>query len=305
MGMGQPVGDASLRQLRYFAALAEDLHFGKAASRLGISQPALTRQIQSLERIVGAALVERTQRNVALTAAGAAFVEQARQTLEHHERSVETARIVAARRSDSLIIGFESCAPFHDFPRVVKEFMTKYPRARLSTFQMSGPEQAEALARNQIDLGFVHPPVPDHALFSFDRVADEHFVAALPATHRLASRKRVPPAELAKEKFVLFPRALAPGCHDAIQRICQAGGFTPEVVHESNEISVSLQLIPAVGAVTLFPECVGRQRARGVVFRELEGNVTTVTCGFLRRSGDGGTAVERFVKMWRTVKKHA
>ena len=299
------MGEASLRQLRYFAELAENLHFGRAASRLGISQPALTRQIQSLEKIVGAALVERTQRNVALTPAGAAFAVQARRTLEHHERSVETARNVAARQGDSLVIGFESCAPFHDFPGVVKEFMARYPRTRLSTFQMPGPEQAEALARNRIDLGFVHPPVPDRALFSFDSVGDERFVAALPSTHRLASKKRVPCAELANEKFVLFPRGLAPGCYDAIQRICQAAGFAPEVVHESNQISVSLKLIPAVGAVALFPECVGRQRARGVVFRELEGSVTTVTCGFLRRAGDGAAAVERFVKMWRAVKKRA
>jgi DNA-binding transcriptional LysR family regulator len=300
--MGHKVGDASLRQLRYFAALAEDLHFGKAALKLGISQPTLTRQIQSLEKIVGAALVERTQRNVALTPAGAAFVVQARRTLDQHERSVETARNVARRAGDSLVIGFESCAPFHDFPGVVKEFMARYPRTRLSTFQMSGPEQAEALARNRIDLGFVHPPVPDRALFAFDRVADERFVVAMPARHRLASRKRVPAAELAKEKFVLFPRALAPGCFDAIQRICQAAGFKPEVVHESNEISVSLKLIPVVGAVTLFPECVGRQRARGVAFCELEGSVTTVSCGFLRRASDGSAPAARFVKIWRTVK---
>jgi DNA-binding transcriptional LysR family regulator len=303
--MRSPPSDASLRQLRYFAALAEDLHFGKAAARLGISQPALTRQIQSLEKIVGAPLVERTQRNVALTAAGAAFVAQARETLDQHQRSLETARNVAARGNDSLAIGFESCAPFHDFPGVVKEFMTRYPRTRLSTFQMSGPEQAEALARNRIDLGFVHPPVPDRGLFLFDRVADEHFVAALPSTHRLASRKRVPSADLAREKFVLFPRALAPGCYDAIQRICQAAGFTPEVVHESNDISVSLKLIPVVGAVTLFPECVARQRARGVVFRDLEGGVTTVSCGFLRRANDGAKPAERFLKMWRSFKGRA
>lgn len=132
MVMSQP-SEASLRQLRYFAALSEDLHFGKAASRLGISQPALTRQIQNLEKIVGASLVERTQRNVALTAAGAAFAERARQTLDHHERSVETARNVAARSSESLAIGFESCAPFHDFPGVVKEFMERYPRTRFAT----------------------------------------------------------------------------------------------------------------------------------------------------------------------------
>jgi DNA-binding transcriptional LysR family regulator len=295
--------DASLRQLRYFAALAEDLHFGKAASRLGISQPALTRQIQSLEKVVGTALVERTQRNVALTAAGAAFAERARQTLDHHERSVETARNVAARGSESLVIGFESCAPFHDFPAVVKEFMSRYPQTRLSTFQMSGPEQAEALARNRIDLGFVHPPVPDEELFTFEPVAEERFIVAMPSAHRLASRKRVPSTELANEKFVLFPRALAPGCYEAVQRICRAAGFTPEVVHESNGVSVSLNLIPVIGAVTLFPECVGRRRARGVIFREIEGSVTTVTCGFLRRSGNAIAPIARFLKMWRTVRK--
>lgn len=104
---------------------------------------------------------------------------------------------------------------------------------------------------------------------------------------------------------MLFPRSLAPGCYDAIQRICQAAGFTPAVVHESNDISVSLKLIPAVGAVTLFPECVARQRARGVVFRDLEGNVTTVTCGFLRRANDDAKPAERFLKMWRTFKAGA
>jgi DNA-binding transcriptional LysR family regulator len=113
-------GDVSLRQLRYFTALVEELHFGKAASRLGISQPALTRQIQGLEQLVGAALLERTQRSVSLTAAGAVFAEQARETLHHHDRSLEAARNVAARRGESLAIAFESCAPYHDFPAVVK-----------------------------------------------------------------------------------------------------------------------------------------------------------------------------------------
>src|SRR5215471_10921546 len=149
IAMSQPT-DASLRQLRYFAALAEELHFGKAASRLGISQPSLTRQLQALEKIVGTHLVERTQRSVSLTAAGVAFAERARVTLDHHDRSVETARNVGARRIESLAIAFESCAPFHDFPEVVKQFMARYPRIRLSSCQMSGPEQAEALMRNRI-----------------------------------------------------------------------------------------------------------------------------------------------------------
>jgi DNA-binding transcriptional LysR family regulator len=300
--MSQP-GDATLRQLRYFAALADELHFGKTASSLGISQPALTRQIQNLEKFVGTALFERTQRSVSLTAAGAAFAARARETLSHHDRSLEAARNAAARGGDSLAIGFESCAPFHDFPSVVLEFLGRYPRTRLASFQMSGPEQAEALIRHRIDLGFVHPPVPDHEQFTFDSVAEEPFVAALPSTHRLASRKRVPAAELAKEKFVLFPRPLAPGCYDAIQRICQSAGFVPQIMHESNEISVSLQLIPVLGAVTLFPECVRTRAAPGVVYRDLAGSVTTVTCGFLRRSGKAAPSVDRFLRLWRAAKK--
>jgi len=298
--MSQP-NDASLRQLRYFAVLAEDLHFAKAASRIGISQPALTRQIQNLEKLVGTTLLERSQRSVSLTAAGAAFAERARETLQHHDRSLEAARNVAARNGESLAIGFESCAPFHDFPAVVKQFLDRYPRVRFSSFQLPGPEQAEALTRHRIDLGFVHPPVPDGELFTFEKVAEERFIVALPSSHRLAVRKRVPANELATEKFVLYPRGLAPGCYDAVQRICQAAGFTPEVVHESNEVSVSLNLIPAINAVTLFPECVGNQTAPGVTFREIEGSVTTVTCGFLRRAGDAAGPVERFLRVWKVL----
>jgi DNA-binding transcriptional LysR family regulator len=294
--------DASLRQLRYFAALAEELHFGRAASRLSISQPSLTRQIQNLEKVVGARLVERTQRAVLLTEAGAAFAERARVTLQHHEHSLETARNVAARRGESLAIGFECCAPYHDFPEVVKQFIARYPRTRLSSFQMAGSEQAEALTCRQIDAGFLHPPIPDDESFVFEEVGEDRFIVAMPSSHRLASRKNVRCSDLAGEKFVLYPRALAPGCYDAVQQICRAAGFTPDIAHESNEISVSLSLIPVAGVVTLYPACVRTRRAPGVVFRNLEGSVTTVTCGFLKRSGDASPAVERFLRMWRAVK---
>lgn len=297
-----PPTDATLRQLRYFAALAEDRHFGKAATRLGISQPTLTRQIQNLEKIVGAALLKRTSRTVSLTAAGEAFAERALLTLRNHDQSIETARNVSTRRDESLAVGFECCAPYHDFPEVVKRFMALYPRTRVSSFMMSSAEQPEALARRRIDVGFLHPPVPEDPMFTFEKVDEERFVVALPSSHKLAARKLVPCSQLAGEKFALYPRALAPGCYDAVHRICAAAGFTPEVVHESNDISVSLRLIPASGVVTLVPECVGKRRAPGVAFREIEGNVTTVTCGFLRLSGDSPIPVQRFLKMWHVVK---
>jgi DNA-binding transcriptional LysR family regulator len=144
--------------------------------------------------------------------------------------------------------------------------------------------------------------VPDDSIFTFDTIGEEPFVVAMPSSHRLAARRRVPCALLAGEKFLLYPRSLAPGCYDAVQQICGAAGFTPEVVHESNEISVTLGLIPASGGVTLFPQCVSNRRAPGVAFRALQGSVTTVTCGFLRLAGDAAPPVERFLKMWRAVK---
>ena len=293
--------DATLNQLRYFAALADELHFGRAAQKVGISQPALTRQIQSLERFVGALLVERTRRSISLTRAGQVFAERARETLRHHDRAMEAARNSSNRRESSLAIGFEPCAPFHNFPSVVLEYLRRYPETKLSSFVMAAPEQAEALQRYRIDLGFVHPPVPEQERFAFEPVSEDRFILALPDSHALASRKRVRVTELKKERWLFYPRHLAPACYDAVHRLCEASGFRPDVVHESNGISVALSLIPALGAVTLFPECVRNQEAPGVAFRELEGRSATVTSGFLRRVGDRSLVAERFLRLWRAT----
>jgi len=214
---------ASFRQLHYFVALAEELNFGRAATRLGIAQPSLTRQVQTLEKVVGTALVERTQREVILTAAGQAFLQSAQVTLQHHERSLQTARNVAARSNESLAIGFESCARYHNFPEVVKQFLARHPRTRLSSYQMSCSEQAVALTTHQIDVGFMHPPIPAGTSLAFEPMGEDRFVVALPSTHRLASRKRIASSELAQEKFSLYPRKLAPGCYDAVLEICRCG----------------------------------------------------------------------------------
>jgi len=293
--------EATLNQLRYFATLAEELHFGRAAQQLGISQPALTRQIQSLEKFVGAPLVERTRRAMSLTTAGRVFAEHVRETLRRHDYAMEAARNTGRRREESIAIGFEPCAPFHNLPLIVLRYLQKYPQTRFSSFVMAAPEQAEALARRRIDLGFVHPPVPEAERFTFEPVGEDRFIVALPDAHPLTAQKRVRLTELKKERWVFYPRHLAPACYDAVQRICEAGGFRPEVVHESNDVSVALRLIPALGVVTLFPECVRNQTADGVVYRELEGRNAAVTCGFLRRTDQQSVAAERFLKLWRAM----
>lgn len=294
--------EASIRQLRYFVVLAGELHFGRAAERLGISQPSLSRQIQALEKIIGTPLVMRTQRGVTLSAAGQAFLESAGSALASHDRALETARNVGERSGEALAIGFACCAPYHDFPDVVQRFIAQYPRTRFSTFEMTSEEQAEAILTKRIDIGFLHPPIPSGDQFEFDKICDERFVAGLPATHRLARRRRVRCSELASEDFVLYPRSVAPGCYDAVQRICREAGFTPRVVHESNAMSVSLGLVPVAKVVSLYPASVRNRRVPGVVFRELEGSLTTVECGFLRLRGKPSPQADRFLKMWRSLK---
>jgi DNA-binding transcriptional LysR family regulator len=143
--------------------------------------------------------------------------------------------------------------------------------------------------------------VPEQERFAFEPVSEDRFIVALPDSHALASRKRVRVTELKKERWVFYPRQLAPACYDAVHRLCEASGFRPEVVHESNGISVALTLIPALGVVTLFPECVRNQEAQGVAFRELEGRSATVTCGFIRRVGDRSVVAERFLRLWRAT----
>jgi len=200
--------DATLNQLRYFAALADELHFGRAAQKVGISQPVLTRQIQSLEGFVGAPLVERTGRSISLTRAGQVFAERARETLRHHDRAMEGARNASNRCETSLAIGFEPCAPFHNFPWVVLQYLRRHPETRLSSFVMAAPEQAEALERHRIDLGFVHPPVPEQERFAFEPVSEDRFILALPDSHALASRKRVRVAELRRSAGFSIPAIL-------------------------------------------------------------------------------------------------
>src|SRR5260370_10489995 len=134
------------RQVRSFVVLAEELHFGKAATRLSLAQPSLTRQIQLLEAYMGVALFHRTQREVHLTPAGQTFLEQARITLEQHDRSIEAAQNVAEKHTDVLTIGFEPCAAFHGLPQVVQEFGRRHPKVKLISYQINAPEAGRGFA---------------------------------------------------------------------------------------------------------------------------------------------------------------
>jgi len=289
--------EIELRQLRYFVMTAEELHFGRAAARLQVAQPSLTRQIQLLEQQLGVTLFSRTQRQVQLTAAGQVLLAQTRLLLSQYEGALTLTR--QATQSSRLTFGIECCAASHGLPQVLQEFNRRYPSIHLVSHQLNAPEQEEALRQGKIDVGFLHPPLTDRQLV-FEQVMEETFIAVLPATHPLARRRALPLKELANDPFILYPRELAPACFDIVLNLCKTAGFTPKIVHETTDFNFCLTLIASGTGVTLAPSSARERRRTGVVYRPLNEESPRVAAGFARRAGSMPPALEQLLTLWRT-----
>src|SRR5204862_8292289 len=206
-----------LRRLRYFVAVAERLHFGRAAEALHISQPPLSRAIRALEDELGVALVTRRRRRVELTPQGARLLEEARRVTGHLERTVHELRAMAAGAHARLRIGFVSLADYGVLPGLLKAYKSAQPGVRLALREMLSPDQASALAAGELDFGLLLPPVAGAARLEHLIVQRERFVLALPARHRLAAASgKMALREMAGEPFVTIPRQIAPRLYDIV-----------------------------------------------------------------------------------------
>ncbi len=241
-----------LRHLRYFVAVAEELHFGRAAARLHIAQPPLSQQIKALETELGVQLFRRSRRHVELTDAGRLFLEEARATLLQARRAEETARAAAAGKRGHLAIGFVTSAAYSVLPGAVQAFRAAHPGVDLTLHDMSPSRQLDALERREIDVGLLRPPVK-HPGIQTETVMDEPLVVALPRSHPLASRRRLALAALKQETLVLFPRRHGPGLHDVIVKVCMAAGFTPAPAYEPDDMQSILVHVAGGLGVSLVP----------------------------------------------------
>jgi DNA-binding transcriptional LysR family regulator len=261
-----------LRHLRYFVAVAEELHFNRAAARLGVAQPPLSRQIQDLEREVGARLLERTKRSVALTAAGRAFLERARRALEQAELAVHAARRAAAGQSGSLSIGFVGSATYGHLPEILRRFRRRFGDVELLLSEMGSTAQQRAVAEGRLNLGFIRIPRDragrDEALAELV-VQREPLVIALPKHHALARRESLRLAELRGEAFILFPREARPSYADLVLDACAKAGFAPAVAQQTQEVQTAVSLVAAGLGVTLVPESVRSLRRENVVYKTI------------------------------------
>jgi DNA-binding transcriptional LysR family regulator len=230
-----------LRHLRYFVAVAEELHFGRAAQRLHISQPPLSQQIRRLEDELGVTLFRRNRRGVALTSAGRLLFASARPLLADAAR-IERVMAEASRSASGILrIGFVSSASYELLPAILRSFQAKYASVELALQEATTAQQVAALLAARMDVGLLRPPVPDPRL-ALTSLVEERLFVALPAVHRLAGRSSVPLGELAGEPFVFFPPRVGGSLYDDVLAACRQAGFAPNVVQETRLITVCISL---------------------------------------------------------------
>jgi DNA-binding transcriptional LysR family regulator len=266
MGMNAP----ELWQLRYFIAVAERLHFGRAAEALHISQPPLSRAIRALEERLGVALFARSRRRVELTAEGARLLEEARRLIGQLERAVQELRGMAAGEQGRLRVGFVSLADYGVLPGLLKSYKSAHPRVALSLREMLSPEQATALASGELDFGLLLPPVSGEAGLEHVVVQRERFVAALPSRHRLARAEgRIAMSELGGEPFVMVPREIAPRLYDIVRGLAARAGIALNVAQEAIQMQTVVSLVSSGLGVAIVPASVANLGRRGVAYRPL------------------------------------
>jgi DNA-binding transcriptional LysR family regulator len=261
--------EMELRQLRYFVAVAQEQNFTRAARRLNIAQPPLSRQIRQLEHETGVLLIERGLRPVRLTEAGKLFYDQAVQALDHVERMVEMTRRLAAAARPRIGIGFVSSTLYGYLPEVIRRYRVERHEVEISLLELTSLEQIPALKEGRIDVGFGRIPHGDPQV---DRVLmrNEPLLAALPATHPLAVRADLRLADLAHLPLVVYPKAPRPSYADQVLALYRACGLRPPLVHEVKELQTALGLVAAESGVALVPASVARLRRDNVVYAPLD-----------------------------------
>ncbi len=257
-----------LRQVRAFVTTADEGHVGRAATRLHVTQPTLSRQLAALERAVGVPLFDRVGRRLELTQAGVVFLGGARELVRRADQLAEETRRAHRGELGVLRIGFVQSATFEALPRLVRAFGAAWPSVRVEVTAMTTLTQLTALADDRIDVGLLRPPVhaPD---LSLRTVSHDPLCAALPGGHRLAARQRVSLADLADEPFVLYGRASGPPVHDTIVGHCLAAGFSPMVAQYADDVQTIVALVAANLGVSLLIAPTPRTDESSVVYRPL------------------------------------
>ena len=287
-----------IRHLRYFVAVAEELHFGRAARRLHIQQPPLSRQIQDLESELGFALFERSRRRVELTPAGTALLGRARQVFDALDVAIHDARSASEGESGRLVVGYPSSLAYSGLTELLRTFRTRFPSVEISLREQPPADQIDGLKAGRLDVGFVRTSLDDSTLAA-ELVRRESLMVVLPDDHRLVEQLRIPLEELAQEPFVLFPRARGPAFFDQLMALCGRAGFTPRIVQEAAQLDI-VSLVAAGFGISIMPSSMQNFRRPGLVFRAIVG-APQVELLIVWRQQNLSPALHNFVDLVRVL----
>ncbi|WP_309491428.1 LysR family transcriptional regulator [Trinickia mobilis] len=309
-----------LRQLRYFVAVAEERHFGRAAARLSMTQPPLSQAIRALEETLGVELFARTKRSVELTAVGADLLPEVRRLLASAEGLRPLAQSLARGEAGVLSLAFVSTADYGLLPRLLRDFGARYSRVRLQLAEATSDVQIDELVAGRIDAGLVIPPLPPRhaAQLSYLPIAREPLVIAMSteAAEQAGCRLGTGPLgtgpladwddepvslhALAGAPLVIFPRRLAPGFYDIIMDCYDAAKLTPRIGQEAIQMQTIVSLVSAGMGVALVPQSLRNLRRTGVVYRPLAEAVPVVETGLVWRTAEVSPVLAGFIDIVRT-----
>lgn len=292
----------NLRQMKYFIAVAEELHFGRAAQRLHVSQPPITRQIQQLEEQLGAQLFNRTPRGVELTQAGALFLDEARYIVARLDQAADRVHRAAEGGLGRLDVAIFGTAILSYIPRVVLEFKRRYPDVKVVMHALDKLAQIEALQNRSIDLGFnrLLTPVPGIVI---EELMHEPLFAAVAASGPFALRDTIALNELAREPMLLFPASRTQGFVEKVTGLCHEAGFAPVVAQVVGDGLTAMALVASGFGVCLVPESITRVSMQGVRYLPIAGMEAeaSVDLSCLYREDDASPILANFLDVARNL----
>lgn len=290
-----------LRQFRQFVAVAEELNFRKAAARLHMAQPPLTAAIRKMEKELGVVLIERSRRIERLSPAGEVFLKEARHALAQADRAIRQAQQVGRGLTGSLRVTFVASVARDLLPRVLRAFRANHGGIELLLEEATTAQQIGALQDGRVDVGFVVAPVTKAAGVTILVIKRDKLVAALPDSHRLASKPNLALADLAHEPWILFPARYGQGLHGRITMACAAAGFVPQVVQEAIQMDTIVSLVAGGIGVALVPPSLAVGARPGVAFRKLSGRKSQVGYDLALAYAKRSPALDAFMAVTRSV----
>ena len=291
-----------LRQLRYFATVAEELHFGRAAARLHMTQPPLSQAIAALEELLEAPLFVRNRRTVELAPAGSALLPEARRLLAEADALPALARRAAAGEAGRLALAFVTSADYSVLPPFLRRYSERYPAVHLNLLEATSDVQVEELLRGRVDAGLLIPPLPDKAEGELDymKVLEEPLILCAPAgLEALTNQAPVRLQDLPRLPLIIFPREISPALHDAILSCFRAAGITPTIGQLAIQMQTIVSLVSSGMGLALVPQSVSNLMRPGVEYRALADSTPLVETGIAWRRDNPSPVLQGFLELLR------